>query len=363
LRDYRERIRIHDAYPSAAGLVAAFEKIEAARGAVSLTFFEFNTLAALLLFESAQLDAWVLEVGMGGRLDAVNVVDPDVAVVVSIGLDHQEYLGDTIEAIAREKAGIFRKGVTAVIGGREPSLVLEGVAHGIGAPLKRLAIEYNYILEGSGWRYRGTRWDLPLLPAPALEGDIQFANAATALAALEELAPRLRVSPAAVAQGLEQVRLPARFQLIKPRASPAWVLDVAHNPDAARVLARNLRSAEIPGRTYAVCGILADKDAAAIAAILCDSIDAWWCASIDGTRGRSGEDLAQAVRPVVTVSVDAADSVAAACAAAAAAANSRDRIVVFGSFHTVGPALDWLEAAGLLPSAALPEYTAPLRAV
>jgi dihydrofolate synthase / folylpolyglutamate synthase len=363
LRDYRERIRIHDAYPSAAGLVAAFEKIEAARGTVSLTFFEFNTLAALLLFESAQLDAWVLEVGMGGRLDAVNIVDPDVAVVASIGLDHQEYLGDTIEAIAREKAGIFRKGVTAVIGGREPSLVLESVAHGIGAPLKRLAIEYNYILEGSGWRYRGTRWDLPLLPAPALEGDIQFANAATALAALEELAPRLSPSPAAVAQGLEQVRLPARFQLIKPRASPAWVLDVAHNPDAARVLARNLRGAENPGRTYAVCGILADKDAAAIAAVLGDSIDAWWCASIDGTRGRSGEDLAQAVRPLVTVSVHASDSVAAACAAAAAAANSRDRIVVFGSFHTVGPALDWLEAAGLLPPAALPEYTAPLRAV
>jgi dihydrofolate synthase/folylpolyglutamate synthase len=363
LRDYRERIRIHDAHPSAAGLVAAFEKIEAARGAVALTFFEFNTLAALLLFESAQLDAWVLEVGMGGRLDAVNVVDPDVAVVVSIGLDHQEYLGDTLEAIAREKAGIFRKGVTAVIGGREPSLVLESVAHSVAAPLKRLAIEYNYILEGSGWRYRGTRWDLPLLPAPALAGDIQFANAATALAALEELAPRLKVSAAAVAQGLEQVRLPARFQLIKPRAKPAWVLDVAHNPDAARVLARNLESAQMPGRTYAVCGILADKDAAAIAAILGDSIDAWWCASIDGNRGRSGEDLAQAVRAAVRVSVDAADSVAAACAAAAAAATSRDRIVVFGSFHTVGPALDWLEAAGLLPSAALPEYTAPLRAV
>lgn len=363
LRDYRERIRIHDAHPSTAALVAAFEKIEAARGAVALTFFEFNTLAALLLFESAQLDAWVLEVGMGGRLDAVNVVDPDVAVVVSIGLDHQEYLGDTLEAIAREKAGIFRKGVTAVIGGREPSLVLESVARSVAAPLKRLAIEYNYILEGSGWRYRGTRWDLPLLPAPALEGDIQFANAATALAALEELSPRLRVSAAAVAQGLEQVRLPARFQLIKPRAKPAWVLDVAHNPDAARVLARNLQSAQIPGRTYAVCGILADKDAAAIAAILGDSIDAWWCASIDGSRGRSGEDLAQAVRAAVKVSVHPADSVAAACAAAAAAANSHDRIVVFGSFHTVGPALDWLEAAGLLPSAALPEYTAPLRAV
>jgi dihydrofolate synthase/folylpolyglutamate synthase len=363
LRDYRERIRIHDAHPSAEGLVAVFEKIEAARGTVALTFFEFNALAALLLFESAQLDAWVLEVGMGGRLDAVNVVDPDVAVVVSIGLDHQEYLGHTLEAIAREKAGIFRKGAPAVIGGREPSLVLEGVAHTVGAPLKRLAIEYNYILEGSGWRYRGTRWDLPLLPAPALEGDIQFANAATALAALEEISPRLRVAAEAVAQGLEQVRLPARFQVITPRASPVWILDVAHNPDAARVLARNLSGAKIRGRTYAVCGILMDKDAAAIAAILRDCIDAWWCASIDGTRGRSGEDLAQAVRTEVAVTVHAAQSVAAACAAAAAAAGTSDRIAVFGSFHTVGPALDWLEAAGLLPSTALPEYTSPLLAV
>jgi dihydrofolate synthase/folylpolyglutamate synthase len=363
LRDYRERIQIHDVFAGAAELVVAFEKIEAARGDVALTFFEFNTLAALLLFESAQLDAWVLEIGMGGRLDAVNLVDPDVAVVVSIGLDHQEYLGNTIEAIAREKAGIFRKGVTAVIGGREPSPVLESVARTVGAPLKRLAIEYNYILQGAGWRYRGTRWDLPLLPAPALLGDVQYANAATALAALEEIAPRLRIDAAAVVQGLKQVRLVARFQLIKAPSSSAWILDVAHNPDAARVLARNLSASKIPGKTYAVCGILADKDAAAIAAILSDSIDAWWCASIDGTRGRSGEALAQEVRGRVEATVHAADSVSAACAAAAAAANFDDRIVVFGSFHTVGPALDWLEAAGLLPPTALPEYTSPLRAV
>ncbi len=168
-------------------LVAAFEKIEAARGSVALTFFEFNALAALLIFEAARLDAWVLEIGMGGRLDAVNVVDPDVAVVTSIGLDHQEYLGDTLEAIAREKAGIFRPGKTAVIGGREPSLILESVARSLNSPLKRLAIEYNYVLDGAGWRYRGTRWDLPHLPAPALKGDIQFTNAATALAALEEI--------------------------------------------------------------------------------------------------------------------------------------------------------------------------------
>ncbi|MGO9935359.1 MAG: bifunctional tetrahydrofolate synthase/dihydrofolate synthase [Steroidobacteraceae bacterium] len=363
LRDYRERIRIDEAYAGAAALVAAFEQIEAARGSVSLTFFEFNTLAALLLFESAQLDAWVLEVGMGGRLDAVNLVEPDVAVVVSIGMDHQEYLGDTIEAIAREKAGIFRKGVAAVIGGREPCLVLESVARTVGAPLKRLAIEYNYVLAGSGWRYRGTHWDLPLLPAPALLGDFQFANAATAIAALEEISPRLKLGATAVAQGLERVQLAGRFQLIKPPSSPDWILDVAHNPDAATVLARNLSTRPIPGRTYAVCGILADKDAAAIAAILSGSIDAWWCASIDGTRGRSGEALAQTVRGQVEAVVHAADSVSAACAAAAAAANSHDRIVVFGSFHTVGPALDWLEAAGLLPPAALPEYPSPPRAV
>src|SRR6266403_1634843 len=171
LRDYRERIRVHDRLVGEAELVSAFERIETARGEVGLTFFEFNTLAALLVFEAARLDAWVLEIGMGGRLDAVNVVDPDVAVVTSIGLDHQEYLGDTLEAIAREKAGIFRARRTAVIGGREPSLVLESMARAVHAPLKRLAIEYNYILEGVGWRYRGTHWDLPRLPAPALLGD------------------------------------------------------------------------------------------------------------------------------------------------------------------------------------------------
>ena len=358
LRHYQERIRVHDRLARSEELVAAFEKIEAARGQVALTFFEFNALAALLIFDAARLDAWVLEIGMGGRLDAVNVVDPTVAVVTSIGLDHQEYLGNTLEAIAREKAGIFREGSTAVIGGREPAPVLESAARAIKAPLKRLAIEYNYVLDGSGWRYRGTHWDLPRLPAPALLGDIQFTNAATAIAALEEVTPRLQIPAGAVAQGLSQVRLMGRFQVIKPASvSPTWILDVAHNPDAARVLARNLNADPVPGRTVAVCGILADKDAAGIADILDDSIDEWWCAPLDGARGRSGEELAREVGAKVSANVIAAGSVAAACAAALDAASPQDRIVVFGSFHTVGPALDWLEAEGLLPREALPEYT------
>jgi dihydrofolate synthase / folylpolyglutamate synthase len=358
LRDYRERIRIHDRLVRPRELEEVFERIEIARGSVALTFFEFNALAALLIFEAEGLDAWVLEIGMGGRLDAVNVVEPDVAVVTSIGLDHQEYLGDTLEAIAKEKAGIFRSGKPAVIGGREPLLALEEVARALGAPLKRLAIEYNYIREGEGWRYRGTRWDLPHLPAPALLGDIQFTNAATAIAALEEISPHLKIPAAAIARGLLEVELPGRFQWVAPgRSSPGWILDVAHNPDAAKVLARNLQGSPVVGKTLAVCGVLADKDAKGIASILDPCIDAWWCASVDGARGRSGEDLAKTIADAVAGEVSAADSVEAACEAASRAAGATDRIVVFGSFHTVGPALDWLEAQGLLPAPSPREYT------
>lgn len=348
LRKYTERIRVHDRDVSEDELVAAFEKIESVRGEVGLTYFEFNALAAFLVFERAKMDIWVLEVGMGGRLDAVNVVDPSVAVVVSIGLDHQEYLGDTLDAIALEKAGIFRKGSAAVLGGRAPLPVLESRAHAVGALLKRLSIEYNYILEGEGWRYRGTRWDLPWLPAPALKGDVQFSNAATALAALEELPKHIEIAAEAVAQGLDGTRLGGRFQLLPSRGKgPAWILDVAHNADAAAVLARNLRATAKGGRTAAVCGILADKNVVGITEPLRDCIDAWWCASIEGNRGQSGARLADQVRAMVKGPVAEAGTVAEACEAAAREMQAADRVVVFGSFHTVGPALDWLEARGI----------------
>jgi dihydrofolate synthase/folylpolyglutamate synthase len=363
LRDYRERICIHDAHVGTEALVSAFERIEAARGTIGLTFFEFNTLAALLVFEAAQLDAWVLEIGMGGRLDAVNVVDPDVAVVVSIGFDHQEFLGTTLEAIAREKAGIFRHGRPAVLGSREMPGVVEDIARAVGAPLKRLGAEFTCTVQDASWQFRGSRWNLRDLPAPALKGATQYANAATALAALEEIDARLAIPAAAVARGLEQVRLVARFQVIAPLtpATPTWILDVAHNPDAARVLARNLRETPGGGRTLAVCGILADKDASGIAEELRGCVDAWWCVATEGERGRSGAALAQVVAGRVAAPVEAAESTAAGCAAALAFAKPEDRIVVFGSFHTVGPALDWLEAQGLLPPAAHPEYTAAPR--
>ena len=363
LRDYRERIHIHNRWVSEAELLAAFERIEAARGNIALTFFEFNTLAALLVFEEARLDAWVLEVGMGGRLDAVNVVDADVAVVVSIGLDHQDYLGATLEAIAREKAGIFREGKPAILGSADMPRVLETLARSVGAPLKRLGVEYSFKLEGTGWRYRGSRWDLPQLPAPALAGSVQYANAATAIAALEEVASRLTIPALAVAQGLARVRLIGRFQVISPTrpSVPTWVLDVAHNPAAAHVLADNLRSLPRSGRVLMVCGILADKDAAGVFAELRDCADAWWCVTLEGERGRSGEALAQVLRGMVEARVETAESLEIGCAAAFADANPQDRIVVFGSFHIVGPALDWLETNELLPPAVLREYTAAPR--
>jgi dihydrofolate synthase/folylpolyglutamate synthase len=349
-RDYRERICVQGRQVEAEELIAAFQRIEAARGEIPLTFFEYNTLAAILIFEAAELDVWVLEIGLGGRLDAVNVVDPDVAVVVSIGFDHQEYLGSTLEAIGREKAGIFRNAKAAVIGSRTPPAAVADTAVAVGARLKRFGVEYDYSRDGVAWRYRGTRWDLPDLPPPALFGDTQYDNAATALAAVEELTAVPEISAARIAAGLREVRLTGRFQVIRSADSdgPTWILDVAHNPDAARVLAGNLRTLPAAGRTVAVCGILADKDAVAIVAELRDCFDCWWFVATTGERGRSGEALAASVAPGLNARAQAMESLPAACQAALATASRDDRIVVFGSFHTVGPALVWLEAKGFL---------------
>jgi len=204
---------------------------------------------------------------------------------------------------------------------------------------------------------------LPDLPPPALAGGTQFDNAATAIAAVEDIAPPLAVSAADVAQGLTSVRLSGRFQVVAPARTgrPTWILDVAHNPDAAAVLARNLRDLPAAGRTLGVCGVLADKDAAGVAARLRNSIDAWWLASTDGARGTSSEELAARIEAQIAAPLKLAGNIAAACAAALAAAGPLDRIVVFGSFHTVGPAMDWLEARGMLPPDALHEYTGPPR--
>jgi len=339
LVDYRERIRIDGEWISAASLVAAFERIADALGDDSLTFFEFNTLAALLLFETAAPDAVVLEVGLGGRLDAVNVVDADVAVIVSVGLDHLEYLGPDVESIGREKAGIFRAGRPAVCGMPEPPRSVADAARALGSNLLVRGLDFDgHEREDGRWDYRDSRGELAGLPPPGLAGIAQVGNAATALVAVRELSARLPVSREAIERGLAGVRLAGRFQRVTAADGFEWILDVAHNPDAAALLAANLARYRAPGRTLAVCGMLSDKDVPAVLAALKGSVDHWFAATTDGPRGLRDVDLAgQAARVGIVMAPSGA--VCDAVRAAAREARAGDRVVVFGSFHTVGPAL------------------------
>ena len=352
LVDYRERIRVDGVPVSAASLVAAFERIAAALGPDTLTFFEFNTLAALLVFETACPDALVLEVGMGGRLDAVNVVDPDVAVIVSVGLDHMEWLGSDVESIGREKAGILRAGRPAVVGTPTPPRSVLEVADAVGADLRLRGRDFDATARDDGrWDYRDRDGRLDALPEPGLTGVAQVGNAAVALAALRALASRLPLARAAVERGLAGVRLAGRFQRLTDPRGFQWVLDVAHNEDSARTLATNLRQWSVSGRTLAVCGMLADKDVGQVAGQLGDVVDRWYAASTDGPRGLAAAELA-ARAAGAGVTMDPAGGVVTALEAAAAAARPGDRVVVFGSFHTVGPAIRHLAATGRAPPSA-----------
>ena len=361
LVDYRERVRIDGARASAASLVAAFERIGDALGDDSLTYFECNALAALLVFETAGLDAIVLEVGLGGRLDAVNVVDADVAVVVSIGLDHMEFLGSDQESIGREKAGIFRQGRPAIYGASQPPRSVRETAARIGAPLFVRGEHFDGVVtapdrqgdcrdgrpDGHPDRRCDDRWDFIVagtvslrgLPAPALPGSIQVANAATALAALDLVRGRVPLGRAAVEAGLRSVALPGRFQRIRDtQRGFEWVFDVAHNPAAAATLAANLREFPTPGRTLAVCGMLGDKDVAGVVAALVPVVDRWFAAIAEGPRAIDDVELTRRAA-MAGVTMRPAGSIVAALDRAAAQATQGDRIVVFGSFHTVGPAL------------------------
>lgn len=339
LVDYRERIRLDGRCVSEASLVAAFERISDACGSDSLTFFEYNALAALLVFESWAPDVTVLEVGMGGRLDAVNVVDADVAVVVSVGLDHMEWLGTDLASIAREKAGIFRSGLPAVCGMAAPPPALAETAAALGARLHLRERDFVVREHADGtWDFADSSGRLDRLPPPGLAGVVQVGNAATALAALRTLAPRLVIDRRAIERGLREVRLPGRFQRLHSATGIEWVLDVAHNPDAAAALAANLARWPARGRTLAVCAMLADKDVAGVLDALRDHVDCWFAGSTDGPRGLGDAALAERAA-AAGIDMIEAGSVPEAMRRAARDACEGDRIVVFGSFHTVGPAL------------------------
>jgi len=334
---YNERVRIAGREADDGALASAFARVEAARteqaGNARLTYFEFGTLAAVDLFLRSGVDVLVLEVGMGGRLDAVNAFDADCAVLTSIGLDHMDYLGATREAIGYEKAGIFRAGKPAVLAVPAPPASVLAHAQAIGARLLRIGQEFGCQDERGQWLFWGPAGRKSGLAYPALHGRTQLSNASAALAVLDALQQRLPVSLRDLRQGLAEVALPGRFQVLPGR--PLVVLDVGHNPQAAAVLADNLSDMGSYPRTWAVFGMLRDKDIAGVVGLLARCIDRWFVCTLPPPRGARAAELALALRQA---GVDAArefENPAAAYAAACSGAAENDRIAVFGSFHTV----------------------------
>ncbi len=336
---YNERVRIVGVDADDAAICAAFVAVEAARQDTPLTYFEFGTLAALWLFARERLDALVLEVGLGGRLDAVNIVDADVAIVTTIAIDHTDYLGPTREDIAREKAGIFRPGRIAVCADPDPPAALVAHARTIGARLLRLGVEFGYLAQANQWRYFGPGGDRHGLPYPALRGAYQLANAAAALAALDMLRERLPLPMGAVREALVGIELPGRFQVLPGR--PVTVLDVAHNAEAARALSGNLATMGFHPQTLAVFGIMADKDIDAVIAALKPRVDRWLIATLPPPRGATSRLLRARLEGsgVAADAIRAYDDPGAAYRAARGIAAEADRIIVFGSFLTVAAAL------------------------
>jgi len=336
---YNERVRIAGEPQDDAALLAAFHAVEDARGDVALTYFEYGTLAALHAFARAGLDAAILEVGLGGRLDAVNIVDADLAVVTTIDLDHMDYLGPTRADIAYEKAGIFRAGRPVVCAEPDPPLTLIDHARAIAAPLMQIGRDFGYVAGDRQWRYWGPGGDRYGLPNPALRGAYQLANAAAALAVVGLLQDRLHVGAGAIRDGLCTVSLPGRFQVLPGR--PAIVLDVAHNPHAARVLAATLGAMGYFPATIAVFAMLADKDVRGVIDALKAWIDVWFVASLRGPRGGVADEIrAELMRAGIAPSaIRTFDDIESAYAAARGEADEADRIVVFGSFLTVAAAL------------------------
>lgn len=333
LQRYNERIRIQGEEMSDEALCQSFERIDQARTDTSLTYFEFGTLAAFDLFSRAGLDVAILEVGLGGRLDAVNLLDADVALVTAIDIDHAAWLGNDREVIAREKAGIFRSDHPAVCSDPLPPDSIADYAKELGTPLYLLGRDYRYRDSSDEWSWYGIMQQREALPLPALRGRFQLQNAAGVLMVLELLQERVPVAPQHLRQGLLSVSLAGRFQVL-PGDIPV-ILDVAHNPQSAASLAENLGRMPLTGRTLAVIAMLEDKDLASVVSKVAPLVDAWYVAGLDVYRGCDATTLATVVADVAEARPQVFSRVAEAYAHARADALSGDRIVIFGSFHTV----------------------------
>nr|WP_115576613.1 bifunctional tetrahydrofolate synthase/dihydrofolate synthase [Xanthomonas campestris] len=338
---YNERVRIEGVEASDAQLVAAFAAVEAARGDTALTYFEFGTLAALWLLQQSALELAVLEIGLGGRLDAVNIIDADVAVITTVDIDHTDWLGEDREAIGAEKAGIIRGWKPVVLGEIDPPSSVLRRAYQLGANAIRAGSDYFHEpIDAQHWRWRDVAQTLEL-PMPALQAPVQLANAAAAIAALQALP--VEVPATAWAQGVAAAQLPGRLQRIA-RDGVELMLDVGHNPQAARALAQALGTATPAGTTVALYAALADKDVQGVVEALAGCVDQWALAGLEGARGQSAEALRARLQGTAAAQAACHGDVADALRAVLAGARPGDRVLVFGSFHTVADALQALHS-------------------
>ena len=344
LLSYNERVRIDGADADDAALVAGFEAVEAARGDTALTYFEYGTLCALWLFARSKLDLAVLEVGLGGRLDAVNMVDADAAIITTVDLDHQDWLGNDIEAIGFEKAGIARPFKPLILGDDDPPASVLRHAYAIGAQSWRIANDFFVErIDADHWRWREVGFSMSV-PMPALAAPVQLRNAACAIAALRALGAR--IDKRTYAEGVASAQVAGRLQRFE-RDGVEIVVDVGHNPQAARALAAWLRS-QPQRRTQAVYAALADKDASGVVAALADTVDGWHLAGLAeaGPRGQDVDAFASRLAGTAAAAAIRHADVQAAVQAAMADAVPGERVLVFGSFHTAAIALQRLAANG-----------------
>lgn len=331
---YNERVRLNGRDVTDTQLCQAFAAIERVRDGIALTYFEYGTLSAVWLFMQQNVDVMILEVGLGGRLDAVNAFTPTCSIVTSIDLDHTEYLGDTREAIAFEKAGIFRHHVAAICGEPDPPDTLLQQAEKVGAYLLMIGKDFGFVRQESGFIYQEHQQAIYTLPQLTLKGEFQFFNASCAICAVRVLQAQLPVNPEAIHRAIATTTLMGRFQ--KVRRCPDVIFDVAHNPHAAISLAKNLQASQSSGRTRAVFAMLADKDVKGVIHAVMHEIDNWYIADIDHVRGAKADFLRDLL--ILEVKNEKIKLYADAWLAFESAykdATENDRIIVFGSFFTV----------------------------
>jgi dihydrofolate synthase/folylpolyglutamate synthase len=351
LLSFNERARVNGENVSDELLLEHFKAVELARASLpdapTLTYFEFTTLAIMHLFATADLDAVILEVGLGGRLDAVNMIDTDCAIVTSIDLDHMEYLGNTREKIAFEKAGIFRSDKPAICADPVPPQSLIDHAGSIGADLWLLGKDYNFQGDKQQWGWAGRGKRFSGLGYPALRGANQLLNASAVIAALIAVRDRLPVGAQEIRNGMAWVELPGRFQVLP--GQPTIILDVAHNPHASAALAQNLENMAYHPYTIAVFGAMADKDIDGVLKPMMDKIDFWYLCDLPTPRAASAESLAARLRSLgfkegADSGIEVFSSPALAYESALKKAGEGDRISVFGSFYTVAGVLAYRNA-------------------